>query len=85
MSFGKSFRPIHHLLIYTDTDSNRLLGLLTFLIPMFIYEYHTDTDFLENTNIPLPIIPIISLALSYRVSDQCLAATYLNDDIQVIN
>ena len=59
------FRPIHHLPIYTDTDSNRFLGLLTLPIPILRYEYHTDTDtdFLKNTDIPIPIIPIIGLAL----------------------
>ena len=31
----KSFRSIHHLPIYTDTDSNRFLGLLTLPIPIF--------------------------------------------------
>ena len=45
--------PIHHLPIYTNTDSNRFLGPLTLPIPIFRYEYHTntDTDFLENTDI----------------------------------
>ena len=64
---GKSFRPIHPLPILTDTDSNRFLGLLTIPIPIpiFIYEYHTDTDtdFAKNTDIPIPIIPIIGLTL----------------------
>ena len=48
----KSLRPIHHLPIYTDTDSHRFLGLLTLPIPIFKYEYHTDTntDFLKNTD-----------------------------------
>ena len=65
----ESFRPIHHLPIYTDTDSNRFLGLLTLAIPIpiFRYEYHTDTDtdFLKNTDIPIPIpiIPIIGPSL----------------------
>jgi len=67
----ESFRPIHHLPIYTDTDSNRFLGLLTLPIPIpiFRYEYHTDTDtdFLKNTDIPIPIpiIPIIGLTLYF--------------------
>ena len=58
---------IHNLPIYTDTDSNRFLGLLTLPIPILIfrYEYHTNTDFLKNTDISIPIliIPIIGLAL----------------------
>ena len=64
---GKSSRLIHPLPILTDTDSNRFLGLLTIPIPIpiFIYEYHTDTDtdFAKNTDIPIPIIPIIGLTL----------------------
>ena len=38
------FRPIHHLLIYTDTDSNRFWGLLTLPIPIFRYEFHTESE-----------------------------------------
>ena len=65
----KSFIQIHHLQIYTDTDSNRFLWLLTLPIPIpiFIYEYYTDTNFLKDIDIPIPIpiIPIISLALDW--------------------
>ena len=65
----ESFRPIQHLPIYTDTNSNQFLRLLTLpiSIPIFRYEYHTDTDFLKNIDIPIPIpiIPIIGLALVY--------------------
>ena len=61
----KSLRPIHHLPIYTDADSNRFLGLLTLLTPIFTYEYHNNTyaNVLENTNLPILIIPIIGLTL----------------------
>ena len=68
----KSFRPIHHLPIHSDSDSNKFLGFLTLPIPIFKYEYHTDTDtnFLKNTDIPIPI-PIIGLTLKepQEVSD----------------
>ena len=59
----ESFRPIHHLPIHTDIDSNRFLGLLTIPIPIFRYEYYTntDTDFLKNTDILIPIILIIPI------------------------
>ena len=46
----ESFGRIHHLPIYTDTDSTRFLELLTSPIPIFRYEYYTDTDFLKNTD-----------------------------------
>ena len=38
------------------------------------YEYHTDTDFLKNTDIPIPIpiIPIIGLALVIKSSPKLL-------------
>ena len=63
----KSYGPILNLPILTDTDSNRFLRILTLPIPIpiFIHKYHTDTDtdFLKNTDIPIPIIPIIGLTL----------------------
>ena len=50
----KSYGPILNLPILTDTDSNRFLGILTLPIPIpipiFIHKYHTDTDFLQNTD-----------------------------------
>ena len=46
----KSFRPIHHFPIYTNTGSKRFLGHLTLPISIFRYELHTDTDFLGNTD-----------------------------------
>ena len=52
----KSRRPIRSLSILTNTDSNQFLGLLTLLILIFTYEYHTDTDFPENTNILKPYL-----------------------------
>ena len=51
----KCYRLLYHLPIYTDTDSNRFLGLLTLPIPIFRYEYHTYTDFLKR---PISITPI---------------------------
>ena len=60
----RSFRPVHHLLIYTDTHFSRFFGLLILpkQIPISKFEYHTDTDFMENTN-TLIMIPIKGLAL----------------------
>ena len=54
----KSYGPILNLPILTDTDSNRFLRILTLpiTIPIFIHRYHTDFDFLKNTDIPIPII-----------------------------
>ena len=61
----KSYGPILNLPILTDTDSNRFLRILTLPIPIFIHKYLTDTDFLKNTDIPIPIpiIPIIGPSL----------------------
>ena len=66
----KSYGPILNLPILTDTDSNRFLGILTLPIPIFIHEYHTDTDtnFLKNTDILIPIIPI-TLGNKYKKDD----------------
>ena len=63
----KSYGPILNLPILTDTDSNRFLRILTLPIhiQIFIHKYHTDTDtdFLKNTDIPIPIILIIGRSL----------------------
>ena len=65
----KSYGPILNLPIFTDTDSNRFLGILTLSIqiPIYIQKYHTDTDtdFLKNTDILIPILPIISPSLPF--------------------
>ena len=66
----ESFRPIHQLSIYTDADSNRFLGLLTLLISIFRYEYHSD--------IPIPIIPIIGLSLPSSGKNKKNLRTILN-------
>ena len=38
--------------MFTDTDSIRYLQFLTLPIPVFTFEYHTDTDtnFAKNTD-----------------------------------
>ena len=53
----KSYGLILNLLILTDPDSNQFREILSLPIPipLFIHEYHTDTDFLKNTDIPIPI------------------------------
>ena len=45
-------RNCKFLRIFTDTDYNRYLQVLTLQIPVLAVEYHTntDTDFLKNTD-----------------------------------